>query len=246
MSNNTKTVLVLVAIMLASGLLIPQAYMRYLNKRDFRPPFEKALTKNIQILDDLRGVTSLSEFEDEIWLAYCSSTQAENENTLIHKKVQALRARFPDQTLKAAVFLVDVPTDQPEALKAYREAQAEFLTESDYLIASNVEVLQKYIKNEFQFSLLPYDKEGVWLYDQNLIILDRIPADKNGKRPVLAHMRGHLDFVRAIEQDQIAMESHASQAPHEEQLNQLLVGSIQYLIDNPDEEDAALSGEQQK
>jgi len=243
-SNITTTVLVLLGIIIASGVLIPMAYIRFMNSREFRPPFEKALTKNIQILDDLRGPTSLSEFEDSIWIAYCSSSQEGNENALIMEKVKALRARFPETELKTAIFIVDATIEQKEALAAYRAKFKDSLTENDYVIAANVKVLQKYLKNEFRFALLPYEKEGTWLYDRDLIILDRLPADANGNRPILSHMRGHLDFAKAIELDQEAMKEGAKMAPYEMRLDQRLVDSIQYLIDNPHEEDPALSGEQ--
>jgi len=244
LSNTTKTVLVLVGVILISGLTIPQAYLRYIEKREFRPPFEKALTKNIQILDDLRGATSLSEYQGHIWLAYCTSSQEENANVLLHQKVAKLRAKFPDETIKTAIFVVDATIEQKDTLSAYRQSFSEFLTEDDYVIAANVRVLQKYLKNEFRFALLPYEKDGLWLYDHDLIILDRMPVKESGVGAVLAHLRGHLNFTKAIELDQQAIKENKPNAPFEEQLNKILVDSIQYFIDNPDEEDPLLSGEQ--
>ncbi len=229
--------------MLISGLVIPQAYIRYMNSRDFRPPFEKGLTKNIRILDDLRGITSLDEFGGYMWVAYCSSSQADNKNLLLHKKMKQLRAKFPNETIKAAVFLVDVTIDETEKLTAYRTEHSDYLTDNDYVIAGNAEVLHKYLRNEFRFEGIPYEKDGVWNYDRDLIILDRLPEDKDGNRPVLAHMRGQLDFHSAIELDQEAMKNNAKYVPNEERVNQLLVDTIQYFIANPNEEDAPLSGE---
>ncbi len=242
-ANTTTIVLILVGIILISGIFVPQAYMRYLNNREFRPPFEKGITKNIRILDDLRGITSLEEFGGSLWVTYCSTTAPDHQNTLLHEKMQALRARFPEETIKAAIFLVDVTIDHPEQLAAYRQANAAYLTEADYIIAGNAEVVHKYLRNEFRFEGIPYEKDGRWHYDQDLIILDRLPADESGKRPVLAHMRGQIDFHGAIAADRDAMKAHAKYVPHEERTNQLLVDTIQYLIVNPNEEDAPLSGE---
>ena len=244
-NNTTALVLGLVAIMLASGLIIPQAYMRYMNNLDFRPPFEKGLTKNIRILDDLRGITSLDEFGGHLWVAYCTSTQEGNENLVIQQKVKALRARFPQETIKAALFVVDASITEPEKLAAYRAKHSEVLTDHDYVIAGNAEVLQKYLRNEFRFDGVPYEKEGAWIYDHDVIVLDRIPADENGNRPTLAHMRGHINFVDAIQRDQDGIKTNAKYVRAEEDANKLLVNTITYLIENPNEEDQHLSGQQQ-
>ena len=229
--------------MLISGLVIPQAYMRYLNSREFRPPFEKGLTKNIRILDDLRGVTSLDEFGGYIWVTYCSSSQEENQNALLHHKVNKLRAKFPQETIKAAIFLVDVTIEEKEKLSDYRLKYAKLFTKDDYVIAGNAEVVHKYLRNEFRFEGIPYEKDGLWKYDRDIIILDRLPADKDGNRPTLAHMRGQLDFHGAVTKDQEAMKNNAKFAPHEQAVNQLFVDTIQYLVANPNEEDKPLSGE---
>lgn len=216
-----------------------------MNKREFRPPFEKALTKNIQLLDDQRGIISLTEFQGSIWVAYCTSSQDENQNLTIQNKVKRLRAKFPEEAIKACVFVVDATTEEAEKLSAYRTAHGEDFTDNDYIIAANVEVLKKYLKNEFRFSLYPYEKDGKWIYDQDLILLDRMPTSEDGVGAVLAHLRGHLDFTKAIELDEEAMRNHAKTAPYEEQLNQVMVDSIRYFIENPNEEDAALSGEKE-
>ncbi len=218
--------------MVASGVLIPQAYLRYMNNREFRPPFEKRLHKNIQLLDDLRGVISLAEFDHQIWVTYATTSAESSRNVLVHEKVQALRQRFPETEIRACIFLVDVTPEQKELLSIYRKALGEVLTEQDYLIAGNVQILQKYMKNEFRFSQVPYEKDDSWLYDRDLILVDS-----------KQHLRGHLDFAKAQSLDQEAVKE-GKPVSIERRIDERLVQSIQYFIDHPEEEDPALSGEQ--
>jgi len=232
LSNTTITVLVLIGIMLLSGTLIPQAYMRYMNNREFRPPFEKRLTKNIQLLDDLRDVISISEFEGALWIAYSTTSDTSLRNTLAHDKMYALRKSFPEKPIKTCIFLVDATTEQKELLEQYRADHPKLLTKDDYVIAANVRVLQKYMKNEFRFSLLPYEKEGRWIYDKDLVLVDN-----------KLHLRGHLDFQKAIELDQAAAQEGKA-LTLESKVDQLFYDSVKYLLEHPDEEDPALYGEQ--
>ncbi len=240
LADTTKTVLILAAIIIASGALIPPAYVRYLNSREFRPPFEKALTKNIQLLDDKRNVISLSVFHGNIWLAYCSSTQEVNK--LNHEKVTNLRKQFPDTEIKACIFIVDATEKEKQKLINYRKTHSAFLTDSDYIVAANIKVVQKYIKNEFRFSLLPYEKDGKWTYDHDLILLDQISEGTSTlPQAALCHMRGHFNFTKAQSLD---LQLKKSEEPmiYEERLDQLLHDSVSYLLDNPNEEDPALKG----
>ncbi len=230
-SNKFKTVIVLVAIMATSGFLVPKAYLKYMNNRDFRPPFEKRLLKNIQLMDDVKGVISLTEFDNSIWFAYSTTSKAEKRNILVHKKIKALRERFPKQQFKTCIFLVDATPEDKSLLRSYREEEAQWLTEDDHIIAANVAILQKYMKNEFRFSQLPYLKEGEWIYDKDLIIIDN-----------KQHLRGHLDFEKAQKVDQESAQS-GNPMMQESRMNDLLVNSITYLLENPEEEDPALKGE---
>jgi|GEM_PF-4437249 len=232
--------------MIASGLIIPRAYIQYMNNRDFRPPFLSRIDYNIKILDDKRGVTSLDEFAGFLWVAYCTSSHENNDNVLIHKKVQALRAKFPDQQIKAAIFMVDATVEEAEKLSIYRQKHANFLTDEDYVIAANAEPLQKFLRNELQFEGIAYEKEGNWIYDPDLIIFDRLPSNKKGQWKVLAHIRGHFDYETAIMKDKEAMKQKQKVAPYEQKINDDLVRSFQYFIKNPNEKDKALMGEQKK
>ena len=228
--------------MLISGILVPIAYLKFLNNQEFRPPFEKGLGRNIQLLDDKRGVISLGEFDSGIWLAYCTSSQEKNENSLIHKKVSDLRKRFPNTDIKACIFLVDASENEPEKLTQYRISHPT-LADADYIVAAKIPVVQKYLKNEFRFSVYPYEKEDRWIYDYDLIILDNLPQkEKTLPNALLCHMRGHLNFKRAQEIDQEAIKNNSPMAA-EQRLDELFVKTIQYLIDNPAEESAPLQGD---
>lgn len=244
LENTTKTVLVLLAIILLSGLLIPKAYFKYVSSREFRPPFEKGLTKNIELLDDQKGVISLSEFQGQIWIAYCTASAI--PNTLAQEKIKSLRASFPAIQLKTCAFLVDATETEGEKLKAYRTAHAATLTDSDRIVAANITVIQKYLKNEFRFALLPHLKDSVWTYDSDLILLDQIPEENKGlPQAALCHMRGHFNFEKATALDQ-ALTDDGKAPIYMNRLTQVLIDSVAYLLENPNEEDPALIGEQKK
>ena len=217
--------------MVISGIFVPRAYFKYINNSEFRPPFEKRLLKNIQLMDDTKGVISLTEFDNGIWLAYSTTTKKDARNTLVHEKVKALRARFPEQTFKTCIFLVDATPDDTSLLSSYRNEESKWLTKDDHIVAANVKILQKYMKNEFRFSQLPYLKDGLWIYDTDLIIIDN-----------KQHLRGHLDFAKAREYDQESAQKGEAML-REGRVDALLTRSISHLLENPEEEDPALKGE---
>lgn len=220
--NNITLALILLAIAFVSGILIVNAYLKYVDNLDFRPPLERRLHKNLELLSDSGEIITISDLDGKLWLTFQTCAADGEKNETAHRIVEAARKRFPETQIYSCIFLVDTTPEELEQLKSYRKS-VDTLTENDFIVAAEVPLVQKYLKNEFRYGLLPYEKEGKWIYDSSIIAMGN---DR--------HRRGLFDFEKAAAQDQKIIQNNGVPKSLSE-LETNFARTIDYLIKNPDE-----------
>ena len=92
--------------------------------------------------------------------------------------------------------------------------------------------LHKFIKNEFKANMLPHEKDGKWLYDDSLVLIDKnrhvrravVPQVKRSKSEVIS-----FDFSQAKEWDENLIKT-GTDKNNVEQMEVLLGDTIGILL----------------
>ena len=195
-----RTAWILVAIMVVGGILILKAYEKRTQEgeRDDRPSFVTQISGQ----KDLTFMRQDGELEDLMTLKgkvlvvqSLPQSQPDGMTTGVMKR---LSEQFADVDDFALVTLMLDP-GKPEGLKGELEKLAGELgaTLPQWTVATNDRpTLHKFIKNEFKANMLPHEKEGEWLYDASLVLIDR---NRHVRRAVIPQKRGGAAYVATFD-----------------------------------------------
>lgn len=202
-----NTAFLLVAIMLLGGWLVLKAYDMWSvgQTNDIRPAIIYRITpeRDLRMLrQDGKTVDLLSEPDSVIAVNVLSvrDPAAAAESMEAMKQLAATRAGNPHFHL---VTLVLDPQPSGKLLEVLKDTAAKYGMELPlWWVGGNVpEDLHKFIYNQLKANVYPYEKDGKWIYDSSVVLID-----KNGhiRRAVIPQKQGGPPFVATFDFAQAA------------------------------------------
>ncbi|MCB1133498.1 MAG: hypothetical protein KDN05_20435, partial [Verrucomicrobiae bacterium] len=104
-----------------------------------------------------------------------------------------------------------------------------------WLASTDQKTLHKFIKNELKAGEFPHEKDGKWMFDSSIVLIDR---EGNIRRAVVPQKRGGppfvatFDFAEAAEWDARGAKT-GTERSNVEELEQLLRKTIDTLLSSP-------------
>jgi cytochrome oxidase Cu insertion factor (SCO1/SenC/PrrC family) len=233
------TALILVGIMIVGGTLVLKAYERYTKAQsgNERPAMntnrltpEKDLPMMLQD-GSRKALLDLSGKVIAIQVISSGDPSASARTNEVMKRIAEKYASNPDIALVSLV----VDPGAPEHAKDSLESAANLLGAKlpQWWVGTNQpELLHKYVKKEFKASLFPHQKDGKWVFDTSVILVDR-----NGviRQPVVPQKQGGAPYVGPFDFDQAASWDErgvktGTDRNNVEELQHLLLKTIEELL----------------
>jgi len=238
------TAIKLVIFMIVSGVVLSFSYRRYQeNTSDSRrPSFETRVTEpEVELLTADGKSRNLQDLKGNVTLVL---TLPKTPNPGSQPSLDALRAVMDEfkatpQKPKVLVFVLDGSNSNPEEMA---EVLAEYGEEPEVLrVVADEDAktsLRSFTKTKMRFNRIPTERNGVFDYDTRLVLLDQnmfirgIPGLTEG-----------WDFETVAEMER-KYEEAKRDLPEEElvpplmttpKLREILIDSIKYLYENPNE-----------
>lgn len=230
--------------MIGSGLLLNYAYSEY-QKRTHnpdRPAFETRITEpDVEVLTADGKVRNFQDLKGNVTLILTLPTKANPESEPTLEAVREAMAAFKDapQKPRILVFVLDGTNTEPAKMSG---VLAEFGKEPEvWRVAADDDAknsLRSFSKTKLRFNRIPTLEDGVFDYDTRLVLLDQnlfvrgVPGSNDG-----------WDFETVKEMEAKFAEAKLTH-PDEEirplpmttpKLREMLIKSINYLYENPDE-----------
>lgn len=217
-----RTVLILVLLM-AGGIIVANSYRKLLSRQNevFRPEYSERLNKNLQLVRHDRKAVSLDDLDGQVWL--CALVKPGQEETTKRSlaAIQETSEHFSSESdVKCVLIAVDPETDKPDDLATWADGQGLGLPRW-WLVGAGAERLGKYLKNEMRFSDVPFEKDGKWVFDTSVVVVDRN-----------RHIRGHFDFDRAAKLQEELPTGEGEEIDYPEMLAERLRRTVAYLLEN--------------
>ncbi|MFD2256293.1 hypothetical protein ACFSSA_06380 [Luteolibacter algae] len=195
-----RTALILVLIMVLGGIFILKAYQKRTKEtsRENVPSFlfQISETKDLNFVRQDGKISELLALKGKVLVIQCLPQSQPDETTIGVMKRLAEKYKSRDDV--ALVTLVLDP-GEPEQLVPQLSEVADTLGAElpQWTVASNERpTLHRFIKNEFKASMLPHEKDGKWIYDQSIVLVDR---ERHIRRAVVPQKRGGAPFVAAFD-----------------------------------------------
>lgn len=170
-----NTALILTAIMIASAVGIFIAYVKLAERQanDDTPSFKGRIEKNFKVWrqDESEGDIASMEGEVIVIAPILFSDPARWEHT--RGVLERLSKRYADrQDFHILCLTIDPENEPPKKLAEYAKELNATLPQW-WLAASREESVHKFLKNVLKMETIPHKKDGKWIYDGTLVVIDR-------------------------------------------------------------------------
>lgn len=235
-----RTAWVLVAIMIIGGVLILRAYDRFAADKanDDRPAFvANRLTKekDLRVVRQDGSQGELFDLDGKVSVIHAVSADHPETAALTAEVIARLAVHYADEPDVTFVSLVLDPVE-PEEVTAQLAAAAETLgadLPQWWVASTDPTIIRKYVKKEFRASVTPHLKDGRWVFDTSVVLVDRnrhlrrgIVPQKQGGPPYTAN----FDFDQAAGWDAKGVLTGTARTNVEE-LEALLIRTIDQLLE---------------
>ena len=202
-----RTAWILVAIMIAGGWLVLKSYETWAKRqtRDTRP----ALVHQIRKERDLRVIRQDGKTQDlfnlrgKVWVVNTLALGAPDCSQRSHEVMRRLSEKYTGVEDFALVSLVLDPPPAEQAVAALAaHAQSRGMRLPQWWLAANdAATTHKFIKTELRANVFSHLKDGRWIHDASIVLIDR-----NGhvRRAVVPQQRGGQPYVATFDFDQAA------------------------------------------
>jgi hypothetical protein len=237
-----RTAWILVAIMIIGGVLILRAYDRFAADKahDDRPAFvANRLTKekDLRVIRQDGSQAELFDLAGKISVVHSVSAERPETAALTAEVIGRIAARYADEPDVAIVSLVLDPVE-PELVTAQLAAAADSLGAALpqwWVATTDPLVVRKWVKKEFKASVTPHQRDGAWVFDTSVVLVDR---NRHLRRAVVPQKQGgppytaNFDFDQAAEWDARLVKTGTDRSNVEE-LEALLIRTIDQLLAEP-------------
>jgi len=234
-----NTAFILVAVMILGGWLVLKAYDRYTagQSKDERPAMNtNRLTaeKDLPVIRQDGSKAGLFDLNGKVTVIQTFSVGDPESSARTNAVMQRLAERYASQPECVLVSLVLDP-GPPEKAKAALAAASEKLGAKMpqwWVATTDPKVLHKYVKKELKSSVFPLEKEGKWLHDTSIVLVDR---NRHLRQPVVPQKRGGQPYVGPFDFDEAASwdargVKSGTERTNVEELELLLVKTIDELL----------------
>jgi len=236
-----RTAWILVAIMIAGGVLILAAYEKFAIRQsaDDRPAIVHRIRKerDLRLIRQDGKTAELFDLRGHVFVLNVVSlaNPASAERSLaVMKRLAKTHAGTADFQLVSLV--VDPPPAGEVVSTLARTAELHGMTLPQWWLGANeAATVRKFIKNELKPSTPPYEVDGKVVFDPAIVLIDR-----NGhlRRAVVPQKRGGPPFIATFDFDQAAkwdadkLKTNTDLS-NEAQLEVLLENTIDTLLAEP-------------
>lgn len=233
-----RTALWLFVIMIASGVGVFSAYIKWAAKQadDDRPGFVGRIDNKAEfgvVRQDETGA-KISDLFGKVWVV-CGVSVAQPETWQATREVLLrLNRRYAGrEDFRIVCFTVDPEREDPTALSA-AAAELGVGLPNWWFVGAGQEYVHKFLKNKLRLGVMPHQVDGKWMYDASLVVIDR---DRHIRQASLkqGRYRRHkvaFDFEQAAKWDAEGR-TEGLEKSNSETLEELLVKTIDELIAQP-------------
>ena len=253
-----RTALILVALMVASGVGIPLAYKKWMReqsekaKTDQQPalagnpggvekPERPAIVGRIDnkaefgvVRQDASGA-KVSELFGKVWVVCGVSVKEPDGWKATREVLLRLNQRYAgNDDFRIVCFTIDPNKEGHEVLDAAAKELGVGLPKW-WFAGAGEEFVHKFLKNQLKLGIMPHQKDGKWVYDSSITLVDR---DRHIRRAVIPQQRGGqpyvapFDFAQAADWDAKGVKTGVDRN-NSEQLEFLLTQTIDELLAQP-------------
>jgi cytochrome oxidase Cu insertion factor (SCO1/SenC/PrrC family) len=236
-----RTAWILVVIMVLGGWLVLKSYESWAKRKtsDTRP----ALIHQIRKERDLRVIRQDGKTEDlfklrgKVWVINTLALGSPDSSQRSHEVMERLSEKYAGTGDFALVSLVldPPPAEQATDVLAAQANSRGMRLPQWWLAANDAPTTHKFIKTELRANIFPHQKDGRWIHDSAIVLIDR-----NGhvRRAVVPQQRGGQPFVATFDFDQAARwdeqgKKTGTDRSNAEELEQLLAKTIDELLAEP-------------
>lgn len=237
-----RTALILVTLMVVSGIGVLIAYNRLAARQAevSTPAFVTRIDKNFKLwrqdeseagLLDLRG--------DVVVISPVVFSDPESWKTT-REILKELSDKYRDRDdFHIVMITVDPEQESPKELGAYA-AQLDAELPQWWLAGAQQESVHKFLKNRLKAGFYPHRKNGKWIYDPSLVVIDRdrhvrqatVRATNTSGKQLNFRNRLPFDFEQAAKWDQEGRSKGLEQT-NVETLRNLLFETVDSLLESP-------------
>lgn len=238
-----KTALWLVVLMLASGIGIYAAYLKWGHEQavkreeNARPGIVGRIDNKAEfgvVRQDSSGA-KLSELFGKVWVVCGVSVKQPDSWKDTREVLLRLNQRYAGRDdFRIVCFTVDPDGEDPAVLAAAANELGVSLP-NWWFAGAGREYVHKFLKNKLKLGIMPHQEEGKWIYDSSVTLIDR---DRHIRRAVVPQQRGGppyvaaFDFAQAAGWDAKGVKTGIEKT-NVEQLESLLVETIDGLLAQP-------------
>lgn len=201
--KNYLTALILLVVMIVGGIVILKAYEKRAQEgeTDDRPSFVTQIseTKDLTYLQQDGQLKELMDLKGKVILVQVTPQSAPDPTT--SAIMRRFSEKYADEEDFVMLSLMLDPGDA-EGLKLELEEFSKKLGAElpQWIVASNERsTLHKFVKNEFKANMLPHEKNGKWIYDHSLVLIDK---NRHVRKAVVPQKRGGAPFVVGFDFEQ--------------------------------------------
>lgn len=200
-----RTGIALALLMIVSAVGVYLAYMKLAERQaaDDTPSFKGRIEKNFKVWRQDESESDLATMEGEVYViapVLFSDPEGWKNTREVLKK---LAEKYKDRSDFHIVCLTVDPEGEPPAkLKGYAEEIGATLPQW-WLAATREESVHKFLKNVLKMEMIPHKKDGKWIYDGTLVVIDRDRHIRKGtvRSDKRARMDAPFDFEAAAKWD---------------------------------------------
>jgi cytochrome oxidase Cu insertion factor (SCO1/SenC/PrrC family) len=238
-----KTALWLFVIMIASGIGIYAAYMKWGRQQmekqaeHSRPGIVGRIDNKAEfgvVRQDASGA-KISDLFGKVWVVCGVSVKQPDTWQATREVLLRLNQRYGGrEDFRIVCFTVDPDQEGPAVLDAAAKELGVGLP-NWWFVGAGKEYVHKFLKNQLKLGIMPHQKDGKWIYDSSITLIDR---DRHIRRAVVPQKRGGppyvavFDFAQAAEWDAQGKKTGIDKS-NAEQLEFLLTQTIDELLAQP-------------
>ena len=238
-----RTALFLFVVMVVSGILILMSYQKWgklqaeKDAEHARPGIVGRIDNKAEfgvVRQDASGA-KISDLFGKVWVVCGVSVKQPDTWKESREVLLRLKERYAgNDDFRIVCFTVDPDQEGPAVLDATAKELGVGLPQW-WFAAAGQEYVHKFLKNQLKLGIMPHQKDGKWIYDSSITLIDR---DRHIRRAMVPQKRGGpeypavFDFAQAAEWDAKGVKTGIDRS-NAEQLEFLLGQTIDELLAQP-------------
>jgi cytochrome oxidase Cu insertion factor (SCO1/SenC/PrrC family) len=231
-----RTAFILLTVMLVSGVGVLVAYLKLAERQaaDETPSFKGRIEKNLRVWRQDEKEADLSELDGQVYVIAPVLFSKPEGWKHTREVLERLSKHYADRKDFHIVCLtVDPENETPKLLTGFANELGATLPQW-WLGGAREESIHKFLKNILKMETIPYKKDGEWVYDGTLVIVDRDRHIRKGsvRSGTRSRLDAKFDFEAAADWD-------AKHSPAEDpnrvstDLENLLLQVVDYVLAKP-------------